>query len=305
MSDSLSANKPKHPVFRLAVGFLIMIAIYAVCSGIIALLVMRSYISADLTALIVSIVSAILMIVAYSAFYKGSEHRKITELSFKEPGKTLLPGIGVGFVFMGAVILTLYLGGAYKVLRVNGLEYAIGGLGVGIVSSVGEELLFRGILFRIMEERLGSITALTISALIFGLIHLGNPNSSLFMALCIAIEAGLLLGAAYMYSRNLWLPIGIHFAWNFSESGIFGVANSGTLISHSLLTSQTTGNKLFTGGSMGPEGSMPCLIAGVTISLTLLYLAKKNGRFIPAFAKPNTISSISASPDQNPPDFSA
>jgi len=305
MSDSLSANKPKHPIFRLAIGFLMMIAIYAVCSGIVAFLAMRSYISADITGLIVSIVSAVLMIVAYSSFYKGSEHRKITELSFKEPDKTLLPGIGIGFAFMGAVILTLYLGGAYKVIHVNGLEYAIGGLGVGIVSSVGEELLFRGVLFRIMEEKLGSIFALAISALIFGFIHLGNPNSSIFMAMCIAIEAGLMLGAAYMYSRNLWLPIGIHFAWNFSESGIFGVPNSGILIGHSVLTSQTTGNKLFTGGRMGPEGSIPCLIAGLTISLVLLYLANKKGQFIPAFAKPNTIAPISASPDQNPPDFSA
>lgn len=305
MSDSLSANKPKHPVFRLAIGFLMMIAIYAVCSGIVAFLAMRSYISADITGLIVSIVSAVLMIVAYSSFYKSTEHREITELSNKGLSKTLLPGIGIGFAFMGAVILTLYVGGAYKVTHVNGLLYAIGGLGVGIVSSVGEELIFRGILFRIMEERLGSIAALTISALIFGLIHLGNPNSSLFMALCIAIEAGLLLGAAYMYSRNLWLPIGIHFAWNFAESGIFGVADSGTVIGHSMLTSQTTGNKLFTGGSIGPEGSVPCLIAGVTISLIFLYLAKKNGQFIPAFAKRNTIAPISAYPDQNPPDFSA
>ena len=306
MSNDTATNKTKrHPIFRLAIGILLLILAYGVCVAIVSFLVMRTRIDADITALIVSIVSAVSMIAVYSAFYKRTEHREITELSGKGSGKTLLTGVAIGFAFQGTVMLTLYLSGAYKVIQVNGLEYIIGGLGVGVVSSVGEELLFRGVLFRIMEERLGSIAALTISALLFGLMHLGNPNSSLFVALCIAVEAGLLLGAAYMYSRSLWLPIGIHFAWNFAESGIFGVANSGSVIGHSLLVSQTTGNALLTGGSFGPEGSLPCLILGLTTSLILLYFAKKGHQFIPAFGKQATTTPISASPDQNPPGFSA
>ena len=101
--------------------------------------------------------------------------------------------------------------------------------------------------------------------------HLANPHSSVLASLGLAIQAGLLLGAAYIYARNLWFPIAIHFAWNFMQSGIFGVSTSGNSMGKSLLTTKINGAEWFTGGLFGPEGSIQatvfCLIAAVVLIL--------------------------------------
>src|SRR5690606_38179680 len=109
-------------------------------------------------------------------------------------------------------------------------------LTMAFTSAIFEEILLRGIIFRILEEKLGSYIALFISALIFGALHLANPNSSITAAVGLAIQAGLLLGAAYIYTRNLWFPIAIHFAWNFTQSAVFGANVSGGSISKTLIT---------------------------------------------------------------------
>ena len=91
---------------------------------------------------------------------------------------------------------------------------------------------------------------------------------------CIVIEAWLLFGAAYIYTRNLWFPIAIHFAWNFMQSGIFGAITSGNEKTSSLLTTKLTGNSFITGGEFGPEGTIQALIFCVLVSIVLLQLSK-------------------------------
>ncbi len=93
--------------------------------------------------------------------------------------------------------------------------------------AVIEEILFRGVLFRLVEQMTGTVGAMVVSALVFGGLHLLNsPN--LWGALAIAIQGGLMLAAVYAATRSLWLPIGLHFGWNFAESGIFGTTVSGS-----------------------------------------------------------------------------
>ena len=91
--------------------------------------------------------------------------------------------------------------------------------------------------------------ALGITVALFGLVHLGNPNSSLYGAAAIGIEAGVLLGAAYVLTRRLWLVIGIHFGWNFIQAGVFGPNVSGIRV-ESLLRSELSGPELLSGGSL-------------------------------------------------------
>jgi uncharacterized protein len=96
------------------------------------------------------------------------------------------------------------------------------------MAGVREEIVFRGLIFRIAEESLGTVWALAISATLFGVIHLIGPNATVLGALVIIFEAGILLAAAFVLTRRLWLCIGLHVAWNFTQCGIFGVAVSGT-----------------------------------------------------------------------------
>lgn len=145
-----------------------------------------------------------------------------------------------------------------------------------LVVAVFEETFARGLIFRITEEGLGSWAALVISSLLFGLPHLGNPHSSLTAGLAITIEAGLPLAAAYMLTRNLWMPIGIHWAWNLFEGPIWGTAVSGGEFPV-LVRSVTRGPKLWTGGSFGPEAGLVVFLIGLVLGLVVLRMAIRKG----------------------------
>lgn len=94
----------------------------------------------------------------------------------------------------------------------------------------------------------------------------------------LAIQAGLLLGAAYIYSGNLWFPIAIHFAWNFTQSTIFGANVSGNKISKTLITSKIQGAEWFTGGQFGPEGSIQATLFCFIATIILLVLSHREGK---------------------------
>ena len=110
--------------------------------------------------------------------------------------------------------------------------------------------------------------------------HLANPHSSIVAALGLAIQAGLLLAAAYIFSRNLWFPIAIHFAWNFTQSGIFGVSTSGNNMGTSLLTTKIEGAEWFTGGQFGPEGSIQATVFCLIATIVLMLFNHKQRRII-------------------------
>lgn len=239
----------------------------------------------DLKNLIGGIFAVILVILSYTYLFKFYEKRKITELSKNGIIKSLSIGIVLGAILQSLTILVIYLNGGYSVISVNPIIFIIPALTMGITSAAIEEILFRGIIFRIPEEKLGSYISLLISALIFGALHISNPNSSLSAGIGLAIQAGLLLGAAYIYSRNLWFPIAIHFAWNFTQSAIFGANVSGGSISKTLITSKIEGAEWFTGGQFGPEGSIQASVFCLIATIILLILSHKEGKIIKPYWK--------------------
>jgi uncharacterized protein len=102
----------------------------------------------------------------------------------------------------------LSVAGVYHVDGFNPWPVVIGAVTGAAIAAVLEEIIFRGIIFRITEESLGTWIALAISALIFGAVHLLNPHTSLQGAVAIVLEAGVFLAAAYVTRRRLWLVIG-------------------------------------------------------------------------------------------------
>ena len=252
-----------------ALSFCISIVIL-VQLGLSKLLALTS-ISKEEKILWVGIAVALLSVSTYVFLFRFYEKRNIIELSTKKLFQNLLVGISLGVVLQSLTILVIYLKGGFTVSSVNSIILVLPSFVMAFTSAIFEEILFRGIVFRITEEKLGSYWALFISALIFGAMHLANPHSSVLASLGLAIQAGLLLGAAYIYARNLWFPIAIHFAWNFMQSGIFGVSTSGNSMGKSLLTTKINGAEWFTGGLFGPEGSIQatvfCLIAAVVLIL--------------------------------------
>jgi hypothetical protein len=137
---------------------------------------------------------------------------------------------------------------------------------------------------------------LVISAVVFGFLHLIYPNATLVAAVAIALEAGILLAAAYVLTRRLWLAIGIHFAWNFTQGGIFGVAVSGNQ-ARGLLQSTLTGPELLSGGAFGAEASLFAILVCLAAGVYLLWRAWRKGSFVTPFWRRNDAP---ASPDDAP-----
>ncbi len=186
------------------------------------------------------IVSAVALLFIYWASVRLLERRRIGELAPQRAPANLLAGALIGLGLFSSVIAALSAMGIAHV-GASG-QSLLGATDMAILSGIGEELIFRGVVYRIFEEMFGSLVALIVSAAFFGATHLANPGATLTSGVAIALEAGVLLGVSYMAVRNLWLPIGLHFGWNFAESAIFGSVVSGNAFKGLFATTMTGPN---------------------------------------------------------------
>lgn len=231
--------------------------------------------------LVVGVGMALLALRVYAWVVRRTEHRDPSEVARSQARASLGRGLLLGFGMFTAVIGVIAMFGGYRVDGWGSVSGVVALVGLTATAAVFEELIFRGVLFRIVEERFGTWLALLGTSLVFGLAHLVNPESSLWGALAIGIEAGAMLAAAYAATRTLWLPIGLHFAWNFTEAGIFGADVSGKTGFEGLVDGVTSGPTLLAGGAFGPEASLVTVLAGVTATIVFLRLARKRGRIVP------------------------
>jgi len=223
-------------------------------------------------------------ICSYILFFKNYDKRTITEFAAKGLAKNLIIGILTGFILQSLTILVMYLNGSYSVVKINPISFILIPFALMFTVAIIEEILVRGIILRIMEEKLGSYISLTISSLIFGALHLANPNSTLISGICIT-TAGFLMGAAFIYSRSLWMPIALHFAWNFTQSGIYGAITSGNEKTNSLLEARIQGSEFITGGAFGPEGSVQAIVFCAVAAIIILILSHKQNKIIKPYWK--------------------
>jgi hypothetical protein len=189
-------------------------------------------------------------------------------------------GLGAGFLVFSVAVAIAALLGVYRITgegNLNGLTAAL--IGAAIFPAINEELLFRGILFRWIEEFGGSWMALLLTSAFFGAAHLMNPHASPIAAIGIAFEAGVMLGAAYMLTRSLWLPMGLHAAWNFTQGEIYDIPVSGTP-ANGVVEAQLNGPPLLTGDGFGLEASLIAIVIATLFGLWLLWMAIKRGQLV-------------------------
>jgi hypothetical protein len=157
----------------------------------------------------------------------------------------------------------------------------IGALLGAFVSGFVQELIFRAVIYRIAEEWLGTWWAVGISAILFGLLHLTSAGATIYSALAVALQAGILLGAAYALTHRLWMALGIHVAWDFANDGIFGVGVAGQTGQslHGLLQAHLSGPALLTGGAFGVEVSIVSFVVLLIAGILLLRAAHRTRRF--------------------------
>jgi membrane protease YdiL (CAAX protease family) len=225
--------------------------------------------------LVYLLASVLVAYVVYRAYVRLVEKRPVGELSGAGAQRELGIGAAVGLGLVAVVVGVLWILGYYRIAGANTFF-----LGVAFVSLANdgagafvEEVVLRGIVFRITEERLGTWVALAISVVLFALLHLASPNATLTSTLVVGVEGGVLLSAAYVLTRRLWLPIGIHFGWDFSQDALFGVGNG----AKGLVEGDLSGPALLSGGSAGIEGSVVALLLCVVVGAYLLVRAGRQG----------------------------
>ncbi|MEV4376652.1 CPBP family intramembrane glutamic endopeptidase [Streptosporangium sp. NPDC049644] len=234
-----------------------------------------------LLTLVLGVATAALAVFVYARVVRWSERREPVEVATKGAAAAVGRGTLIGIGMFVAVIANIAVLGGYRVVGQGSVSGAVALFGFMAAAAVTEELIFRGILFRIIEERAGTWLALALTSLLFGMSHLFNPNASLWGAIAIAIEAGAMLAAAYAATRTLWVPIGLHFGWNFAAAGIFSTEVSGNGATEGLLHGVTSGPALLTGGGFGPEASPYAVAFGALLTIVFMWLAHRRGNLVP------------------------
>ena len=267
-----------HPAFLLVIGCLMVVLVPAAGGALFRILVPPAG-RTDWVDLVSTILAVTSFTLAYWLFVRFVERKPFSDFASDGAAKEWGFGIVIGAFAMSLTVAFIAALGGYHITGYNGPQVLTAVLSMALISGIPEEILFRGIIFRFLEKWLGSAVALTLSALLFGVAHISNPNSSWLAAFAIAIEAGVMLGAVYMMTRRLWAAIGLHMAWNTAQGGIFGVAVSGTTVK-GLIISEPAGSDWITGGAFGAEASLPAIILCTSIGLYFLNRAHRSGQFI-------------------------
>ncbi|GAA1752796.1 type II CAAX endopeptidase family protein [Streptomonospora arabica] len=237
-------------------------------------------------------------IAVYAAVVRAMEQRAVTELDPATATSELGKGFLIGLGLFTATIALISMFGGYSTAGGGSFGGMAAVLGLMAGVAVTEELLFRGVVFRLLEELGGTTAALVVSAVLFGSIHLVNPGATVWGAVAIAVEAGLMLGAAYVATRNLWVPIGLHLAWNFASRGIYGATVSGDDATPTgLVQGVFSGPAALTGGGFGPEASVFAILVCAVPTVLFLRAAKRRDRLHTRRTTATTTSAAAVSGD--------
>lgn len=266
---------------RFLVFFFSLIAVYIGCQiGTFFLAKHPQGFSANIILPAAALLGSLALAIVYWLLVRWTERRAAGELLLARAPGGFVGGAVLGAGLFCAVYAVLW---ALGVAHFNGIGTTDGlalAFALSLLAGFGEEMIFRGAVFRLFEEGFGTTVAVLLSGAMFGAMHAGNHGATLASSAAIAVEAGVLLAAAYALTRSLWLPIGLHFAWNFTEGGIFGAAVSGH-DAKSLLSVPLHGPDYLTGGAFGPEASVAAVGVCLTAAIVMLVLAAQRGEWKP------------------------
>jgi uncharacterized protein len=227
-----------------------------------------------------AILGFLLFLFTYRLYTKYVEKRDALEVSFKVCFSQIGIGFLISFIIVVSVVLVLVLSGCYSILGFTyNIRLVLDLFVKFFMGALVEEIVFRLILFKLTEELLGTWIALIIQGLLFAIVHAWNDNATLFTTSSMVIVGGLVYGGGYILTRSLWLPLGLHWGWNFFQTGMFGMRNSGMTF-RGLVFPYIDGPEWLTGGVWGIEASYITILLCFIVGVVLVYLAKKNSQFV-------------------------
>lgn len=225
------------------------------------------------------LLGAVMGCLSYAFYVTRIEKRAVSELGLKGA----LGEYGAGFVLGGLMVCVSVASiaalGGLRALSLAPSSIVILPLLMHITVGLIEEMMLRGIFFRVVQESVGSWLALLASGVVFGGMHLINDNTSVLGIANIA-AAGVFFAAAFMLTGRLWLCAALHAGWNFGQDGVFSLAVSGHEVKNGLLSTQLSGPDWLTGGAFGIEGSAVDLVLVVLASAAMVLLAQRRGRMV-------------------------
>lgn len=184
-------------------------------------------------------------------------------------------GLLLGLVYFAVVTAVISLCGCYRIAAYHFDSTAFfSSLATFFVVAVGEEVLFRGIIYRLIDQKWGMWPSLIVSALLFGFTHIFNDNATVWSSVAISIEAGLFLAVIYKFTGSLWAPIGLHWSWNFIQGPVLGFAVSGNG-TKSVFDAAISGPDIISGGPFGAEASIVACLIGLAASVFLIILTDR------------------------------
>jgi membrane protease YdiL (CAAX protease family) len=232
---------------------------------------------------IVAVIEISLALLSYINIFRFYEKRKIRELNLGSFWRNAFFGFIMALSIQSLVILVIFFRANYSIIQVNPPSFLLSGMMEALIAGFIAEIFIRGILFRLTEEKLGTIITLIIFGLLFAILHMGSKGANFLSVFTTTIQAGILVSLLYVYTRSLWVPIFFHFAWDFAEPTIYGGINPGIHVEKTLFSSSIGGPSLLTGGVTGPGNSLQAMVFCLLASLVLFYLAKKKKNFIEPF----------------------
>ncbi|HEV2596202.1 MAG TPA: CPBP family intramembrane glutamic endopeptidase [Sphingomicrobium sp.] len=266
----------QHPLVAMLVA--VLVYIFAAAFGI----AFGSAVTAGqpATGIVQTAINVGLTLIAYKLVVTHLGANPRDDLPAADAVANLGKGLVAGALLFSAIVAAAGLLGIYRIVGEGHWRELVLPLFVTAVApGFMEEVLFRGIFFRWIEEWGGSWAALVVTSALFGIAHILNPGATLFSSFAIAVEAGVLLGGAYMLTRSLWMPIGLHAAWNFTQGAIFGVPVSG-IPTAGIFKGKLSGPQILSGGRFGLEASVIALLIATASGAWFVRLALRRGELV-------------------------
>jgi membrane protease YdiL (CAAX protease family) len=265
---------------KMIVGIGVIVSLVAFIEWLRSSILDKTNLSNDVKALIVSIAEAFITTTAYIFLFRAFDKRRIHELSAATFINNAVIGFLTGILLQSLFILIIYLAGTFLVVNVNPISVLISPFAFALTAGFVAEIIMIGIVFRLLEQQTGTLVALLVFITLFAILHINAKGATVISVGAIAMQAGFLLPAAYVFSRSLWLPVFLHFGWDFAEPGIFGGINPSSSLTQGLFTSKIAGNSLLTGAETGPQDSLTSLLLCLITGIIFLFLAKRKNNLI-------------------------
>lgn len=237
----------------------------------------------DLIYLFCSLASCIFVIILVILRVKFIEKRNLSELKLRKENiiYNYVKGFLIGLLLMSIVVCILGISGSlimekYPVQKIgSGALFNVAIISIGwMIQGASEEILTRGWLMRVLQERYSAKTAIITSSVFFGALHLLNPNVGLIAILNI-ILVGFLFSLYVIKTDDLWGACAMHSAWNLAQGNIYGFEVSGIDVRvGTLMDMNLFGNEMVTGGAFGPEAGIVTTVVLIAAILGLLYFNK-------------------------------